>query len=52
MVFGYYSRNDKNQEVITRIVALSRLQAAKTFAERKQLPLKTFLNIYAVKSLV
>jgi hypothetical protein len=52
MVFGYYIRNDKHQEIINRTVGLSRLQAAKTFAERKQLPLKTFLKLYAVKSLV
>lgn len=52
MVFGYYSRNDKHQEVITRTVTFSRLQAAKVFAERKQLPLKEFLKIYAVKPLI
>jgi len=52
MVFGYYSRNDKHQEVINRTVTLSCLQAAKSFAERKQLPLKEFLKIYAVKPLI
>jgi len=52
MVFGYYSRNSKHQEVISRTVTTSRLQAAKIFAERKQLPLKEFLKIYTVKSLV
>jgi hypothetical protein len=52
MVFGYYSRNNKHQEIINRTVALSRLQAAKSFSERKQLPLKSFLKIYAVKPLI
>jgi hypothetical protein len=52
MVFGYYSRKDKHQEVVNRTVTLSRLQAAKSFAERKQLPLKEFLKIYAVKPLI
>jgi hypothetical protein len=52
MVFGYYSRYDKHQEVINRTVTLSRLQAAKIFAGRKQLPLKEFLKIYAIKTLV
>ena len=52
MVFGYYSRNDKHQEIINRTVTLSRLQAAKSFAERKQLSLNEFLKIYAVKPLI
>lgn len=52
MVFGYYSRNDRHQEVITRTVTFSRLQAAKVFAERKQLPLKEFLKIYAIITIV
>ena len=52
MVFGYYSRNDKHQEIINRTVTLSRLQSAKSFAERKQLSLNEFLKIYAVKPLI
>jgi hypothetical protein len=51
MIFGYYSRNDEKQEIITRTVGFSRLQSAKYFASRKQLDLKTFLKLYAVKSL-
>ena len=46
MIFKFYNRNDKNQETIGRIVSTSRLQAAKIFAERKQLPLKEFLKIF------
>jgi hypothetical protein len=52
MVFGYYSRNDKNQEIVSRTVSMSRLQAANMFAERKQLPLKTFLKLYAVVTII
>jgi hypothetical protein len=52
MVFGYYSKNDRTKEIITRKVGLSRLEAAKYFAARKQLDLKTFLKLYAVKTLI
>jgi hypothetical protein len=52
MIFGYYSRNDKNKELVSKSVNTSRLQAAKTFAERKQLDLKTFLKLYAVVTIV
>ena len=44
MIFKFYSRSDKDQETIGRVVTTSRLQAAKLFAERKQLPLKEFLK--------
>jgi len=52
MIFGFYNKNDKNQEIIGRVVMTSRLQAAKLFAERKQLPLKEFLKVFSVKSLL
>lgn len=52
MVFGYYSRNNKDKEIISRIISPSRLQAANIFAERKQLPLKTFLKLYAVVTII
>lgn len=52
MVFGFYNKQDKNQETISRIVSISRLQAAKYFAERKQLSLKEFLKIFGVKILL
>jgi hypothetical protein len=52
MVCGFYNKGDKKQEIISRIVTLSRLHAAKLFAERKQLSLKSFLKIYAVKTIL
>jgi len=52
MIFGFYSRTDKTQETISRTVSTSRLNAAKHFAERKQLPLREFLKIFAVKCLI
>jgi hypothetical protein len=48
----YLSRTDKTQETISRTVSTSRLNAAKHFAERKQLPLREFLKIFAVKCLI
>ena len=52
MIFAFYYRNDKNQETIGRVVTTSRLQAAKLFAERKQLPLKEFLKIFGVTTII
>lgn len=52
MIFGYYSRIDKNQELISKTISTSRLQAAKNFAERKQLDLKTFLKLYSVVTIL
>jgi hypothetical protein len=52
MVFGYYSKVDKNEEIISRTISLSRLNAAKYFAARKQLDLKSFLEIYAIKTII
>lgn len=52
MVFGYYSKNDKTQEIISKTVNFSRLQAAKSFAERKQLDLRNFLKLYSVVTIV
>ena len=52
MIFKFYNRNDKDQETIGRVVTTSRLQAAKLFAERKQLSLKSFLKIYSVKKVL
>ena len=51
MLYGFYSRLDPNQEIINRIVNVSRLEAAKYFAQKKQLDLKSFLKIYSVKRL-
>jgi len=52
MIFGFYNKQDKNQETMGRIVSFSRLEAAKIFAERKQLPLKEFLKIFGVKTII
>jgi hypothetical protein len=52
MVFGYYSRTDKTEEIVNKTVGFSRLQAAKHFAARKHLDIKTFLKLYAVKTIV
>ena len=52
MVFGYYTRTDKTEEIVNRTVGLSRLQAAKYFAARKQLDLKTFLKLYTVITII
>jgi len=49
MKYGFYFRNDTNQEIIGKTVDLSRLSAAKYFAKRKNLPLKEFLEIFGVK---
>ena len=52
MIFKFYNRNDKNKETIGHVVTTSRLQAAKLFAERKQLPLKEFLKIFGVTTIL
>lgn len=51
MLYGFYSKSDPKQEIINRIINTSRLKAAESFAQRKQLPLKLFLQIYGVKKL-
>ena len=52
MIFAFYNKNDKNQETIARTMSTSRLNAAKYFAERKHLPLKDFLKIFGVKTII
>ena len=52
MIFGFYNRNDKMEELVGRTVTTSRLKAAKYFAARKQLPLKEFLKIFGVKTII
>jgi hypothetical protein len=52
MIFGFYNRIDGTQEIVNRTVSTSRLNAAKHFANRKQLPLKEFLKIFAIKCLI
>jgi hypothetical protein len=51
MLYGFYSRLDPNQEIINRLINISRLKAAESFANRKRLDLKSFLKIYGVKKL-
>jgi hypothetical protein len=52
MIFAFYNKNDKNQEIIGKIVSTSRLNAAKYFAAHKQLSLKEFLKIFGVKTII
>jgi len=52
MKYGFYFRNDTTQEIIGKTVDLSRLSAAKHFAKRKNLPLKEFLKLFAVKTVM
>jgi hypothetical protein len=52
MIFKFYNKRDKDQETIGRVITTSRLQAAKIFAERKQLPLKEFLKIFGVTTII
>ena len=49
MKYGFYRKNDLQQEIIDKTISFSRLSAAKFFAQRKKLDLKSFLGIYGVK---
>ncbi len=49
MKYGFYRKNDPQQEIIDKTINFSRLSAAKFFAQRKGLTLKLFLGIYGVK---
>ena len=45
----FYYRNDPNREAIKRVYfTTSRLNAAKYFAELKQMSLKQFLGVFGV----
>jgi len=46
--FYFYSRMDSTCEPISRVKAPSRYHAALLFAKIKKLPLKYFLQLYAV----
>lgn len=46
--YYFYSRKDLTKEPIMHAWTTSRLKAAKYFAGRKQLDLKSFLSIFAV----
>ena len=45
----FYSRIDSTKEPISKTYCFTRLQAAKYFANKKQLTLKDFLKIYGVQ---
>jgi hypothetical protein len=46
--YYYYSKSDQSEEAVAKVFTTSRLAAAKHFANRKQMPLKTFLQIWSV----
>jgi len=46
--FSFYSHTDSSQEAISSTLAFSRLAAARYFAEKKHLPLKSFLSLFKV----
>jgi len=46
--YYFYAKNDWQQEPISYTLSPNRLLAAKFFASRKNLTLKSFLNIYSV----
>ena len=50
--YYFHSRIDITQEPIAKCITYTRLKAAKVFAGRKQLSLKEFLKIYAVKPVI
>jgi len=52
MLFGFYYKNDKDEEIVSRTFSTSRLNDAKYFAARKQLDLKPFLKVFGVKTIL
>lgn len=46
--YFFYSKSDVSKEPIHYCKSSSRLNAAKTFSEIKQLPLKKFLTLFGV----
>lgn len=46
--YYFYSRHDQSKEPIMSTRAWSRYEAAKSFAQVKQMDLKTFLSVFAV----
>jgi hypothetical protein len=51
MTYGFYRKNDPQQEIISKTLSFSRLSAAKFFAARKGFTLKAFLLIFGVKKI-
>jgi hypothetical protein len=52
MKYGFYFKNSKKQEIIGKTEDLSRLSAAMYFAKMKNLPLKEFLKVFGVKTIL
>lgn len=49
MMYYFYSKNDKSKEPIKSTSKInSRLEAARYFAELKNMPLRTFLSVFSV----
>ena len=46
--YYFYSKNDWQQEPISKTIATDRLAAAKYFAKVKRLSLKDFLSLFSV----
>lgn len=46
--YYYYSKLDKSAEAVDKVFTTGRLAAAKHFANRKNLPLKVFLQLWTV----
>lgn len=47
-VYGYFAKNDPNQELLDRGRYASRADATLTFARRKQLQVSAFNELYEV----
>ena len=50
--YGFFSKNDANQEILDRGRYVSKADATATFAKRKQLSVESFNQIYEVIWLV
>lgn len=48
MIYYFYSKSDTKKEPISKVIAVSRMAAARYFASRKRLLLKQFLMLYGV----
>ena len=46
--YYFYSKNDWQQEPVSKTRATDRLAAAKYFAAQKDLSLKQFLSVYSI----
>ena len=46
--YYFYSKHDKSKEPIAYVKAKGRLEAAKYFAQVKQMSLKLFLTIFTI----